>query len=123
MAAESGCKAFFLGLESFCQASLDGTNKSFNRVRDYRELVTKLHGYGIAVQAGIMLGFDQDGPDVFERTVEAAMQIGVDNATISLVVPFPSTRLFARLEGEGRILDPGIGQSITARQMLSFVQS
>jgi radical SAM superfamily enzyme YgiQ (UPF0313 family) len=104
LAAESGCKAFFLGLESFSQASLDGTNKSFNRAKDYRELVARLHGYGIAVQAGIMLGFDQDGPDVFERTLEAATQIGIDNATVSLVVPFPGTRLFARLEGEGRIL-------------------
>ena len=66
--------------------------------------MAKLHGYGIAVQAGIMLGFDQDGPDVFERTVEAATEIGIDNATISLVIPFPGTRLFARLEREGRIL-------------------
>jgi radical SAM superfamily enzyme YgiQ (UPF0313 family) len=104
LAAESGCKAFFLGLESFSQASLDGTAKGFNRVADYRQIVSKLHAYGIAVQAGIMLGFDQDGPDVFERTAEAATRIGIDNATISLVVPFPGTRLFARLEREGRIL-------------------
>jgi radical SAM superfamily enzyme YgiQ (UPF0313 family) len=51
-----------------------------------------------------MFGFDGDGPDVFERTVEAANEIGIDNATISLVVPFPGTPLFARLEREGRIL-------------------
>ena len=104
LAAESGCKAFFLGLESFSQASLDGTDKRFNRATKYREVVAKLHSYGIAVQAGIMLGFDQDGPDVFERTVEAATQIGIDNATFSMVIPFPGTRLFARLESEGRIL-------------------
>ena len=104
LAAESGCKALFIGFESFSQASLDGTNKSFNRVEDYRELVAKLHAHGIAVQAGIMLGFDGDGPDVFERTVRAADDIGIDSATISLVVPFPGTLLFARLEREGRIL-------------------
>jgi radical SAM superfamily enzyme YgiQ (UPF0313 family) len=104
LAAESGCKAFFLGLESFSQSSLDGTNKGFNRVARYQEVVSKLHSYGIAVQAGIMLGFDPDGPDVFERTVEAATRIGIDNATISLVVPFPGTALFARLQREGRIL-------------------
>jgi radical SAM superfamily enzyme YgiQ (UPF0313 family) len=67
-------------------------------------VVAKLHSYGIAVLAGIMLGLDQDGPDVFERTLEAATRIGIDSATISIVVPFPGTRLFARLEGEGRIL-------------------
>lgn len=104
LAAESGCKAIFLGLEAFSQASLDGTDKGFNRADKYREVVARLHGYGIAVQAGIMLGFDQDGPDVFERTVEVASRIGIDSATISLVIPFPGTRLFARLEQEGRIL-------------------
>jgi radical SAM superfamily enzyme YgiQ (UPF0313 family) len=104
LAADSGCKAFFLGLESFSQSSLDGTDKRFNRVTKYQEVVARLHSYGIAVQAGIMLGFDQDGPDVFERTVEAATRIGIDNATISLVIPFPGTRLFSRLEREGRIL-------------------
>jgi radical SAM superfamily enzyme YgiQ (UPF0313 family) len=104
LAAESGCKAFFIGFESFSQQSLDAIGKGFNRVRDYRDVVAKLHTYGIAIQAGIMLGFDQDGPDVFARTVEAARAIGIDNATISLVVPFPGTRLFARFEREGRIL-------------------
>jgi radical SAM superfamily enzyme YgiQ (UPF0313 family) len=104
LAAKSGCKAFFIGFESFSQASLDGTHKAFNRVSQYREVVAKLHHFGIAVQAGIMFGFDGDGPDVFERTVEAANRIGLDNATISLVVPFPGTGLFARLEREGRIL-------------------
>ena len=99
LAADSGCKAFFLGLESFSQSSLDGTDKRFNRVTKYQEVVAKLHSYGIAVQAGIMVGFDQDDPDVFERTVEAATRIGIDNATISLAIPFPGTRLFSRLEG------------------------
>jgi radical SAM superfamily enzyme YgiQ (UPF0313 family) len=51
-----------------------------------------------------MLGFDQDGPDIFERTLEAATRIAIDNTTISLVIPFPGTRLFSRLEGDGRIL-------------------
>ncbi|MCL5960454.1 MAG: B12-binding domain-containing radical SAM protein [Chloroflexi bacterium] len=104
LAAESGCKAFFIGFESFSQASLDDTNKSFNRVGEYRELVARLHYYGIAVQAGMMFGFDGDSLDVFERTVEAANKIGIDNATISLVVPFPGARLFGRLVREGRIL-------------------
>jgi radical SAM superfamily enzyme YgiQ (UPF0313 family) len=104
LAADSGCKAFFLGLESFSQASLDGTHKGFNRVAQYQRVVDKLHGYGIAVQAGIMLGFDQDGPDVFERTVEAATRLAIDSATVSLVIPFPGTPLFRRLAQEGRIL-------------------
>ena len=104
LAAASGCKGLFLGIESFSQDSLDGTNKRFNRVERYRELVARLHGVGIAVQAGIMFGFDGDGPDVFARTVQALEEMAVDHATMSLVVPFPGTPLFERLERAGRIL-------------------
>ncbi len=78
LAAESGCRAFFIGFESFSQQSLDATGKGFNRVRDYQAVVARLHAHGIAIQAGIMLGFDQDEPDVFARTVEAAEAIGID---------------------------------------------
>ena len=105
LAMDSGCKGLFLGIESFSQDSLDGTNKRFNRVERYRELVaSRLHDSGIAVQAGIMFGFDGDGPDVFARTVQALEEVGVDHATMSFVVPFPGTPLFGRLVREGRIL-------------------
>ncbi len=38
LAARSGCKALFLGLESISQESLDATNKGHNRVDAYRRL-------------------------------------------------------------------------------------
>lgn len=104
LAADSGCKAFFIGLESFSQVSLDGTGKPFNRVEHYREVVSRLHSYGIAVQSGIMFGFDGDDRDVFARTVDAADALRLDGATISMVVPFPGTALYQRLDREGRIL-------------------
>jgi radical SAM superfamily enzyme YgiQ (UPF0313 family) len=104
LAAESGCKALFLGLESISQDSLNGTNKAHNRVAEYRDLFRRFHAHGMAVQAGIMFGFDGDDRDIFARTVDVMADLGLDNATISLVVPYPGTPLFARLEREGRLL-------------------
>jgi hypothetical protein len=52
-----------------------------------------------------MFGFDDDRPDVFARTVDVLGGLGLDNATISLVVPYPGTPLFRRWQAEGRILD------------------
>ena len=104
LAADSGCKALFVGLESVSQPSLEGTGKGFNQVNRYRDLVERFHAHGIALQAGIMFGFDGDDRSIFGRTVDFMDAIGVDNATISLVVPFPGTTLFRRLESEGRIL-------------------
>jgi len=68
LAARSGCKALFLGLESISQDSLDATNKAHNRVGDYRRLIAHLHRHGIAVHLGIMFGFDQDDVGIFRRT-------------------------------------------------------
>jgi len=70
LAAESGCKALFIGLESVNQLSLAGSSKDHNQVSEYKRLLQRFHEHGIAVQAGIMFGFDQDDRDVFARTVD-----------------------------------------------------
>jgi radical SAM superfamily enzyme YgiQ (UPF0313 family) len=104
MAARSGCKQLFLGLESISQASMAGANKSFNRVEEYVEIIARIHAHGIAVQAGIVFGFDQDTPEIFKDTLDFLEEAGVQNATFNILTPFPGTPLFRRLEAEGRIL-------------------
>jgi radical SAM superfamily enzyme YgiQ (UPF0313 family) len=104
LAAQSGCKALFLGLESVSQESLNGANKRHNRTEAYAEAVRRFHALGIAVQVGTVFGFDHDDRGIFERTVEIFRSIAVDSATVSVLIPFPNTPLFERLEREGRIL-------------------
>jgi radical SAM superfamily enzyme YgiQ (UPF0313 family) len=105
LAAESGCKALFIGLESVDQQSLNGSLKKHNNVEGYRKLLERCHTFGIAVQAGIMFGFENDDRDIFARTVDAFGQIGLDNATMSLLVPYPGTPAYERLRRENRIID------------------
>jgi radical SAM superfamily enzyme YgiQ (UPF0313 family) len=104
LAARSGCKALFLGLESVSQESLEGANKSHNRIAHAEELVARLHRHGIAAHLGIMFGFDGDDRTIFERTLAFLERTCVDVATVSMVVPMPGTPVFRRLEAEGRIL-------------------
>lgn len=103
-AAASGCKALFMGFESVSQSSLDGANKRHNRVSEYREAVRRCHAHGIAVQAGTIFGFDGDDARIFRRTVECYREAAVDSATVGVLVPYPNTPLFRRLQAEGRIL-------------------
>lgn len=105
LAAESGCQALFVGLESVNQSSLNGTRKNHNQVSAYRQLLQRVHAFGIALQGGIMFGFDEDNQDIFARTVDLMGEIGLDNATISLMAPYPGTPAFAKLEKEKRIID------------------
>ncbi|MDD5371062.1 MAG: radical SAM protein [Anaerolineaceae bacterium] len=104
LAARSGCKQLFLGLESISQASLDGAHKRFNKVEDYYRIIQRIHSYGIAVQAGIVFGFDCDPSSIFPETLAFLEEAGVQNATFNILTPFPGTPLFAKLESQGRIL-------------------
>jgi radical SAM superfamily enzyme YgiQ (UPF0313 family) len=104
LAAGSGCKALFLGLESISQESLDTTNKAHNRVGDYRRIIATLHRHRIAVHLGIMFGFDEDDLGIFRRTADFLDEACVDVATVSMVVPMPGTPTFRRLCAEKRIL-------------------
>jgi radical SAM superfamily enzyme YgiQ (UPF0313 family) len=104
LAARSGCKALFLGLESISQESLDATNKAHNRVDDYRRVIANLHRHGVAVHLGIMFGFDEDDVGIFRRTADFLDEACVDVATVSMVVPMPGTPTFRRLNADKRIL-------------------
>ncbi|MHB1417360.1 MAG: B12-binding domain-containing radical SAM protein [Chloroflexota bacterium] len=103
-AVDSGCKAFFIGLESISQASLDSQGKGFNMVGLYAQAVENLHRHGIAIQAGTMFGLDGDDPGSFDRTLRYYREIGIDSATVSIAVPMPGTAYFALLRREGRLL-------------------
>jgi radical SAM superfamily enzyme YgiQ (UPF0313 family) len=103
-AARSGCKQLFLGLESISQQSMAEVNKHFNRAEEYSEIICRIHSHGIAVQAGIVFGFDHDTPEIFKDTLDFLEMAGVQNATFNILTPFPGTPLFQRMEAEGRIL-------------------
>ena len=104
LAARSGCKQLFIGLESIHQASVNEVSKAFNRVDTYARAIERIHAHGIAVQAGLVFGFDHDTESVFEETVEFLEAAGVQNATFNILTPFPGTPLYERLAAEGRIL-------------------
>jgi radical SAM superfamily enzyme YgiQ (UPF0313 family) len=103
-AARSGCKQLFLGLESISQSSMAEVHKGFNRVEEYARIIERIHAHGIAVQAGMVFGFDSDTPEIFKDTLDFLEETGIQNATFNILTPYPGTPLFRRLEAEGRIL-------------------
>ena len=103
-AAQSGCKQLFIGLESISQQSMLEVKKGFNRVDKYFKIIDRIHSHGIAVQAGIVFGFDHDTTQIFEETLDFLESAGVQNATFNILTPFPATPLFRKMEAEGRIL-------------------
>ena len=103
LAADAGCIAWFVGFESVSQKSLNGVDKTCNKVEEFQETVKKIQKYGMGVQGGIVFGLDHDEPDIFDLTLEALYDWGVDAAEINILTPFPGTPVFEKLEKEKRI--------------------
>lgn len=104
LCARSGCRGLLIGLETISKAGLREIRKGFNHPTQYRELVDALHARRISLMGTFVFGLDDDGPEVFEETARFADQAGIDLPRYAILTPFPGTRLFARLEDEGRIL-------------------
>ena len=103
--AQSGCKALFIGFESVDEETVRFTGKRQNRPSQYLEVVDMLHDHGISTWGSFVFGFDTDDVEVFDRTVEFAIEARLTMASFALLTPYPGTRLYRRLQAEGRLTD------------------
>lgn len=110
----SGCRSLFIGFESINQDSLRLARKTQNKILQYEQLIAALHTRGIMVNASLAFGFDHDRPDVFDRTLAWLIANKVETMTGHILTPYPGTRLYRRLEQEGRITDRDLSHYDTA---------
>jgi radical SAM superfamily enzyme YgiQ (UPF0313 family) len=103
-AADAGLRSLFVGFETLTPGNLARSNKVQNLGRSYQAVADRLHRLGIMVNGSFVFGMDDDGTDVFARTVDWAIAHGITTATFHIQTPYPGTRLFARMEQEGRIV-------------------
>ncbi|KAA0007854.1 MAG: B12-binding domain-containing radical SAM protein [Thermoplasmata archaeon] len=106
LSKEAGCIQWFVGFESISKETLKKIHKmtNVNAVEKYGEYVRKIQKHGIAVVGGMIFGFDEDTPDVFETTYNALEEWQVDGIEFNILTPYPGTAIYERFEREGRIL-------------------
>ncbi len=102
-AAEAGLRSIFVGFETLTEGNLRRSNKRQNLGRDYKAVADRLHSLGIMINGSFVFGMDDDGEDVFRRTVDWAVEHGITTATFHIQTPYPGTKLHARMESEGRM--------------------
>ena len=93
-AAEAGLRSIFVGFETLTPENLRRSNKRQNLGRDYKAVADRLHSLGIMINGSFVFGMDEDGDDVFRRTVDWAIDHGITTATFHIQTPYPGTRLF-----------------------------
>ncbi|MBP7146836.1 MAG: DUF4070 domain-containing protein [Acidobacteria bacterium] len=101
--AESGFTAVFLGIETPSPDSLRETKKLQNVKGDPVDRVHAILDRGLDVWGGFILGFDNDGPDIFDRMIEFVQRAAIPYAMVGLLGALPNTPLYHRLEREGRL--------------------
>ncbi len=107
LAADSGCFSLFVGIESLSQTNLRAAGalakNGVSSPAQMSESLRVLHDHGILIMAGVIFGFDDDDPEVFDRTREFLLANRVGLGSFSALTPFPGTKLFDALEAQGRI--------------------
>jgi len=103
-AVACGLRSLFVGLETTNQADLREQRKFQNLDRDYAAAIRRLHGVGVMVNGSFVFGMDNDDGTLFDRTVEWALEHGIETATFHILTPYPGTALYNRMELNGRLL-------------------
>lgn len=103
-AVDAGLRSLFVGFETLDPKTLASANKKQNLDRDYDRAIRRLDDLGVMINGSFVFGLDGDGPDVVDRTVEWAISRGLTTATFHIATPYPGTKLFQKMEAEGRIL-------------------
>lgn len=103
-AAESGLEFLLVGLETPSGEALDGAGKGFVNLEKVKGQIDRLHKHGIAVDSAFLFGFDQHTQQIFEDTYRFAKETGVDSMHSVILIPFPGTPLYKKMEAEGRII-------------------
>ena len=102
-AVEAGLRSLFVGFETLNPANLVEQRKYQNLRRDYAAAIRRLHDLGVMINGSFVFGMDGDDGSVFERTVEWAIEHGIETATFHILTPYPGTALYRRMAEQGRI--------------------
>jgi len=83
---------------------MNAVGKAVNQVNEYKTSIKKVHDHGLAVNGQFVFGFDNDTTQVFQTATQTINNLDIDSPSVNILVPYPGTALYYRLDREGRIL-------------------
>lgn len=109
---QAGFDTVFIGVETPEMEGLSECNKKQNLKRDLVADIQRIHRAGLQVQGGFILGFDSDTPATFRHQIEFIQKSGIVTAMVGLLQAPPGTKLYRRLEAEGRLVGASTGDNV-----------
>jgi radical SAM superfamily enzyme YgiQ (UPF0313 family) len=111
MMVRAGFVKVFVGIETPEESCLMECNKLQNSNRDMIDCVSTIQRYGMEVYAGFIVGFDNDPPNIFQRQIDFIQKSGIITAMVGLLNAPRLSKLYRRLENEGRITEKFAGDN------------
>ena len=109
---ESGFDTVFVGIETPNEESLTECSKNQNKGRDLVESIKVLQHAGLQVQGGFIVGFDNDSPAIFQQQIDFIQKSGIVTAMVGLLQAPLGTRLYDRMQVEGRLVNEMSGDNV-----------
>jgi len=107
----AGFDTVFVGIETPHEESLMECNKFQNKNRDLIASVRRIQQSGLQVQAGFIVGFDNDPLSIFEKVIMFIQESNIVTAMVGLLNAPRGTKLYERLIREGRLLKDPTGDN------------
>jgi radical SAM superfamily enzyme YgiQ (UPF0313 family) len=104
LAADSGCKALFFGIESVCEEQLKTMRKAIKEIDNLKSALKKIKKMGILIHASMVFGFDNDTTKVFKDTVRFLIRNRVSTVSFNVLTPYPGTKTYNDLKKENRLI-------------------
>jgi radical SAM superfamily enzyme YgiQ (UPF0313 family) len=109
---EAGFDTVFVGIETPNEDSLAECSKTQNKGRDLVESVKRLQRAGLQVQGGFIVGFDNDSASIFQQQIDFIQKSGIVTAMVGLLQAPAGTRLYERMQKEGRLVNEFSGDNV-----------
>jgi radical SAM superfamily enzyme YgiQ (UPF0313 family) len=107
---KSGCLGLVIGFESINEENLEAVGKGANRRKaldHYKKEIGALRKWGLQTWAAFTLGYDRDTKESIIETCRFAIRNKFCFAAYNILMPYPNTPLYKKLEKEGRLLYEG----------------
>ncbi len=102
---EAGCMLVLVGFESLNRENLKQMKKKWNgATQDYANIIGQFYQRGIMVYGTFVFGYDNDGPEAFDATVDFAIKANLCIANFNPLTPTPGTALYDRLKSENQLI-------------------
>jgi radical SAM superfamily enzyme YgiQ (UPF0313 family) len=99
----------FIGIESPRKSSLQESGKFQNTRGDLITAVHRIQAAGIEVMAGMIVGFDNDDPSIFEEQFRFIQDARIPISMTGMLNALPKTPLYERLRAAGRLVAESVG--------------